>query len=87
MSVDPQRVGFIDGIVARNVLLPLCLVLLLLGSHLHVIVQFLSQSGLAMNDLGAIYNLADIDRDGRLSQAEFFVAMKLIRGRQAGTLK
>lgn len=35
-------------------------------------------------DLGAIYSLADVDHDGRLTQPEFYVAMKLVANRRAG---
>lgn len=41
-------------------------------------------SGLPQEELGRVYQLADSDSDGRLSQNEFFVAMKLIRTRLAG---
>lgn len=32
-----------------------------------------------------MYALADMDGDGRLSQNEFLIAMKLIRARMSGT--
>lgn len=41
-------------------------------------VQFFRMSGLADAILGQIWNLADIDQDGRLDIAEFIVAMHLI---------
>jgi hypothetical protein len=47
-------------------------------------VALFGQSGVPAPDLAQIYGLADMDGDGRLSQNEFFIAMKLIRARMAG---
>ncbi|KAI0085435.1 hypothetical protein BDY19DRAFT_447463 [Irpex rosettiformis] len=47
-------------------------------------VAFMSKSKLATEDLGRIWDLADINRNGRLTKEEFAVAMYLIRGKLAG---
>jgi hypothetical protein len=47
-------------------------------------VALFSQSGVPVAELGQVYTLADVDGDGRLSQSEFFIAMKLLRARMAG---
>jgi len=44
-------------------------------------VNLLSQSGLAQDQLGQIYMLADTDKDGKLHQNEFLIAMKIVRAR------
>ncbi|KAI0818801.1 hypothetical protein BC629DRAFT_1588129 [Irpex lacteus] len=47
-------------------------------------VAFMSKSKLSTEDLGRIWDLADIHRNGRLTREEFAVAMYLIRGKLAG---
>eukprot|EP01126_Amoeba_proteus_P032434 TRINITY_DN3162_c0_g1_i8.p1 TRINITY_DN3162_c0_g1~~TRINITY_DN3162_c0_g1_i8.p1 ORF type:complete len:339 (-),score=97.27 TRINITY_DN3162_c0_g1_i8:239-1255(-) len=47
-------------------------------------VTIFSQSGLSITDLAQIYGIADMDADGKLTQPEFLVAMKLVRVRLAG---
>src|SRR5690606_31683790 len=45
---------------------------------------FLAQAGLAVQDLAAIWELADLDHDGRLTEPEFTLAMFLIQRKLAG---
>ncbi|KAI0698496.1 hypothetical protein BC835DRAFT_1413085 [Cytidiella melzeri] len=47
-------------------------------------VGFMAKSKLPSHDLGRIWDLADIDQDGRLTREEFAVAMHLIRAKLAG---
>ena len=46
--------------------------------------DFFVRSQLPNEDLASVYGLADLDRDGRLSEREFAIAMKLVRCRTAG---
>jgi len=48
-------------------------------------VTLFSQSGLSQVELSLVYSLADMDGDSKLSEREFFVAMKLMRARMNGT--
>lgn len=47
-------------------------------------VNLFSPSGVPVDQLAVIYGVADIDKDGKLSQTEFLVAMKLVRAKLAG---
>jgi len=46
--------------------------------------QFFGQSNIQANDLAAIWNLSDVDRDSMLSFAEFCLAMYFVHGVLAG---
>lgn len=47
-------------------------------------VNLFSPSGVPVDQLAVIYGVADIDKDGKLNQTEFLVAMKLVRAKLAG---